>query len=122
MSSALDVQKLAALIRTKRGKKGLRETADEIGGVSASTLSRIEAGRVPDLDTFAAICKWLHVSPNELLMGGSSLKRAAVNTPAAEEIEVILRADRELPAETADALVTMIRLAYQQAKRNKSNR
>ena len=54
--SPVDIRKLAALLRAKRGRRGLREIADEIGGVSASTLSRLEQGNTPDLETFARLC------------------------------------------------------------------
>ena len=39
-------------------KESLRETGAQIG-VSAATLSRIERGEKPDIDTFMRICKWL---------------------------------------------------------------
>lgn len=38
-------------------KESLRFAAKQIG-VSASTLSRIECGEKPDIDTFFRICKW----------------------------------------------------------------
>lgn len=37
---------------------GLREFGEQIG-ISAATLSRIERGNVPDVETFFKICKWL---------------------------------------------------------------
>jgi transcriptional regulator with XRE-family HTH domain len=39
----------------------LREMSREIGGVSASTLSRISRGERPDIETFGRICRWLRV-------------------------------------------------------------
>ena len=39
---------------------GLREFADSIG-VSAATLSRIERGGTPDLETFFKLCCWMGV-------------------------------------------------------------
>lgn len=61
MVSYLDIERLASLVRSKRGSRGLRETAKEIGNVSPSTLSRVENGKTPDMDTFLAICDWLEV-------------------------------------------------------------
>jgi DNA-binding Xre family transcriptional regulator len=53
---------IAAMVRTKRGSRGMRETADEIGGnVSPSTLSRLEAGKEIDPSLLNAICRWLGV-------------------------------------------------------------
>ncbi len=48
-------------IIAKRGGKPLREIVWETG-VSAATISRIENGKMPDLLTYAMICKWLGVS------------------------------------------------------------
>lgn len=51
-----------------KGKEviGLREAAKACG-VSAATLSRIEAGKPPDIYTFRKICIWLGVSADVLL-------------------------------------------------------
>lgn len=75
--SQVNLAKLSATLRTKRGDKGLRAVAEEIGGVSASTLSRIEQGNVPDLDTFMKICRWLGVPPDEFGSQGQQAKFAA---------------------------------------------
>ena len=52
--------------RSARGDRGIRMVADEIG-VSAATLSRVERGLMPDLETFGKICRWLKVDPAEVL-------------------------------------------------------
>ena len=70
--STIDIKKLAQHIRRKRGSKNLRETAEEIGGVSISTLSRIDQGKIPDLSTFMKICQWLGTSPEEFALGFQS--------------------------------------------------
>jgi DNA-binding Xre family transcriptional regulator len=120
MTSQVAVDKLAALIKAKRGRKGLRETAVEIGEISASTLSRIEKGKMPDLDTFLRLCDWLDIQPNELINGiakrdPTSGEKAIpmpddMSTP--EIVEAHLRADKELDPETAEALANMVRSAY----------
>lgn len=53
--------RLAKAIRAKRVVElnyDLRATAKLIG-VSASTISRVERGGMPDMITFGLICKWL---------------------------------------------------------------
>lgn len=45
---------------------GLREAAAEIG-ISFATLSRIENSKIPDLLTYAKVCKWLNVDMNLFL-------------------------------------------------------
>lgn len=112
--SPVDIPKLAALLKTKRGDRGLREIADEIGGVSASTLSRLEQGNTPDLETFARLCAWLGVAADDFVATQKRSARVA-EAPTPEFIEAHLRADRTLPPKAIDALAEMIRLAYQAA-------
>jgi transcriptional regulator with XRE-family HTH domain len=43
---------------------GLREFAKQIG-ISSATLSRIENGKTPDLETYFKLCFWMKKSTNE---------------------------------------------------------
>jgi transcriptional regulator with XRE-family HTH domain len=110
-----DIQRLAAMLKTRRGTRGLRLIAQEIGGVSASTLSRIEQGGVPDLETYLRICKWLGL-PSEPPPGLESRSAVAEITNTPELIEAHFRAEKVLPPETIDALSNMIRQAYKWAE------
>jgi transcriptional regulator with XRE-family HTH domain len=123
MAADINVRELAALVRTKRGLRGLRTTAQEIG-VSAATLSRVEQGKAPDLDTLTALCRWLETSPNSFLVGERSDEAtdssAMPHPPGMSTPEVIaahLRADKDLPAEAAETLAAMIRLTYEAVTR-----
>lgn len=71
------LQELAVLVYNKRQANGcgegrfkrvqsLREAAREIG-VAAATLSRIERGSLPDIETFRKICVWLGISADHIL-------------------------------------------------------
>lgn len=111
----LNTDKLAAMVRAKRGRRGLREMAKEIGNVSASTLSRVEQGKIPDLETFFELCSWLSVSPE--VFTDTNIEPAQLLTSTPEKIEMHLRADRVLAPDTVEALVTMVRLAYESARR-----
>ena len=113
----LDTQYLAALIKTKRRNRGLREIAQEIGDVSPSTLSRIENGKVPDMDTFLRICDWLHVSSEEFIKETQDQQENEISN--IDRIEGYLRADRELAPETADALAKLMKAAYKAATEGK---
>ena len=108
MQSTLNTELLAGMLKNKRGGKGLRAIAEEIGGVSFATLSRIEQGKVPDVDTFIKICKWLGVAADTFIVSDSTTK------PVSNKEQVIahLRADRELSKETTNMLIKMIDLAY----------
>lgn len=111
MSAKLETAKLAEMLKKKRGARGLRELATEItntfGEISPSTLSRIEQGNVPDIETYITICQWLEVSTNYFT------KDNIKETSTTQELLAHLRADKNLPAETSNALVTMITLAYE---------
>jgi transcriptional regulator with XRE-family HTH domain len=109
MASEIDIRELANMIRNKRGTRGLRVVAKEIGDVSASTLSRIEQGKVPDLDTFIKLCKWLGVSADHFT---KDIRDEDIHESTPQIITAHLRADRTLDPQTADALVTMIEMAY----------
>lgn len=107
MGKTLDIEKFSNSVKSKRGKLklGLRVLANDIG-ISASTLSRIEQGKLPDIDTYIKLCDWLEV-PTEYF---------TVTVDRTDDIksEVIahLRADKNLPSETAEALIQMINIAY----------
>ena len=111
MQSNIDISKLSSLIKSKRGNKGLRIAVKEIGDISASTLSRIEQGSLPDLETFMRICKWLDVPQNVFQMKKSK------ETSNKELIVAHLRAEKNLSKETTDALIQMINLAYNSKKK-----
>lgn len=108
MGSYLDMDKLAMLVRSKRLTRGLRETAKEIDGISFATLSRVERGKMPDMDTFLALCDWLEVPPSELIKNTSDI--APLNTPDA--ISIQLRSDKNLNPAIANALAALIKAAY----------
>src|ERR1700679_2348102 len=60
------LESLGAIVREKRGKRKLRETAREMG-IGPATLMRVENGRIPDVETFGKICKWLKIDPGTFL-------------------------------------------------------
>lgn len=110
MSVQLDTDKLAAMVKSKRAGRGLRAIAQEIGDVSASTLSRIEQGSIPDVNTFLLLCSWLNV-PTDTFTVSDAAESATADS---DKIVAHLRADRILPKATAQALIEMIQLAYRQ--------
>lgn len=98
---------LGERIRHRRGDRGLREVAHEIG-VSPATLSRVERGNVPDLVTFGKICRWLRVDPADVL--GIAIAKA---TPASAPLAPLVatahyRAGQTTSPELAKALAELI--------------
>lgn len=96
----LTMQTLGRRLAEKRGARGVREAAKEIG-ISHATLSRVERGYLPDLDTFSKLCKWLEVNPGEVL--GVKSETKAIPRASAH-----FRTDQALKPETARALADLI--------------
>lgn len=103
----LQIEELGRRILTRRGPMGVRAAAKEIG-ISPATLSRVENGQVPDLDTFARICAWLGEDPSAFLGLPQSKKNPKT------QASVSLRKKKTTSARTATALGAMI-LAAQAA-------
>lgn len=108
--------RLGALLRDRRGSRGIREVSQEIG-VSPATLTRIEAGRLPDLLTFRKICEWLKINPAELL--GLPLESAdpTDSSDTALETAVHLKAEQDLPPKAASDLAKLIECAHKELAR-----
>src|SRR5687767_945546 len=97
---ALPIEELGRLIASKRGGRGVRAMAMEVG-VSPATLSRVENGHMPDLETFAKICRWLERDPREFL--GLEMEQ---NLPP--QAVVHFRKKKTVMPETATALGELI--------------
>ena len=96
---------IGQLLRERRGDRGIREVAREMA-VSPATLSRVENGRLPDLETFSKLCRWLGIDPGEVLGCKGTLR--SVGSPEESVIAAHLRADRTQSQEVAQALAEMI--------------
>lgn len=100
---SLAIDELAQRIQVHRAGKGIREAAKEVG-VSPATLSRVENGKVPDLETFGKICQWLGDDPSIYL----GLKPRVVGAPRAQ---VHFKKGTAIEQDSAKALSEMIILA-----------
>lgn len=97
------LESLGAIVREKRGSRKLRETAREIG-ISPATLLRVESGRIPDVDTFGKMCKWLKKDPAEFL-GASQPSQPFLSVSAH------FKADQNPTPATVEALAKMVLFA-----------
>jgi transcriptional regulator with XRE-family HTH domain len=85
-------------------------SAAEMTGVSAATLSRFERGTAnPDLSTLNKLIDWLELDPAEVF-GGADPSDDLQGTP--DQVTRLLQADRQLDANTAHALSSLFRSAY----------
>lgn len=100
MPARITLETLGPALKDRRGGRGLREVAHEIG-VSAATLSRVETGKQPDLETFAKLCRWLGIDGGVVL--GCSEHRATSTVRSAH-----FRAGKTLRPETARHLGELI--------------
>ncbi len=105
----LNSELLASAIKTKRGKKGLREAAEEIDGVSSATLSRVELGKLPDVETFIKICNWLGKSADTFIVDA---KQKVSELSEKDKIVYQLRSSKELDQDTISAMVAMVDIAF----------
>jgi len=105
--------RLGSLLRDRRGGRGIREVAHEIG-ISAATLTRVEGGRLPDIATFQKICSWLKVDPAEVLDLPVEKNPNSSDTLIAA---VHLRADQTLPEAAATDLAQLIIVAHRELAR-----
>lgn len=101
------IERLAKRIQERRAGKGIRAVAQEVG-VSPATLSRVENGKVPDLETFSKICIWLGEDP-AVYLGMRTPARTAPPTA-----RVHFKKGAAIRKDSAKALGEMI-LAAQQA-------
>jgi len=106
---SLSIGDLGRLLAAKRGSRGVRAAALD-ARVSPATFSRVENGYMPDLETFAKLCKWLQRDPREFL---DMKPDDSVQEPAAV---VHFKKKKTVSTETARALGELI-LAAQRAIR-----
>src|ERR1700726_4981539 len=105
--------RLGAMLRDRRGGKGIREVAQEIG-ISPATLTRVEGGRLPDIATFQKMCSWLRANPAEIL----DITTASDPVPKGTVVAAVhLRADQTLPEGAATDLAHLIVVANRELAR-----
>jgi transcriptional regulator with XRE-family HTH domain len=109
----MSLLRLGNLLRERRGGRGVRDVATEIG-VSPATLSRVEGGKLPDLLTFRKLCTWLKVDPAEILEISDEKASTSAFPP---QTAVHLRADVLLSEEAAGDLAQLILVAHRELAR-----
>lgn len=110
----ITIEQLGPMLKERRGNRSIREVARQIE-ISAATLSRIESGKQPDIETFSKICKWLGLDAGEVL-GCSVADKAPPSAPTTlpPTFSAHFRAEKTMSAKTAQHLGQLI-LAVQRA-------
>ena len=102
----MNILKLSKLLIEKRGDRGVRDFSRELG-VSAATLSRIERGKLPDLETFGKLCSVLKLDPAEILeIEGIETPSSAPSPTAVAAVH--FKADAHYSPEAARDLAALI--------------
>ena len=114
-SGVVTVAELGQLVRSRRTADGLtlRQLQAEMENrLSASALSRIENGAVPDPKNVPTIADWLGIPVNQIAWPGQSTD-ASEGRSTPDVVAVHLRADKNLDARTADVLARTFRRLYE---------
>jgi transcriptional regulator with XRE-family HTH domain len=94
------LEDLGRLLQQRRGSRGIREVAREIG-ISHATLLRVERGHLPDLENYQKLCKWLGIDV-------ASVVGPAIQTGSPPVAQVHFRKAPTISPKTAQALANMI--------------
>lgn len=78
--------------------------------VSPSTFSRMSQGRRPDVETFLKLVTWMGTPADAYLQGVDPASTAEQDTMS--QMLQMLRSDRSLAPDAAEALEDILRVAY----------
>jgi transcriptional regulator with XRE-family HTH domain len=109
----IEIGELGELIRRQRSARNLtlRQVEDQLNhAITASSLSRIEHGAVPEPRNVPILARWLNVLPEHIVWPDEKRLQRPVDTPTA--VEVHLRADKKLAPDAAEALAALFRQLY----------
>jgi transcriptional regulator with XRE-family HTH domain len=111
----LDVDALVGALDAKRQGLGMswRKLAVE-AGVSPSTLTRIQQGKSPDVNTFAALTDWLQMPAEEFTLDP---RRARPDQPhPMAVVSTLLRGKKKMSPRALEALQELVSAAYKLSK------
>jgi transcriptional regulator with XRE-family HTH domain len=111
----IDLEALVAALDAQRKARGLswRQVAKE-AAVSASTLTRMQQGKLPDVNTFGALVQWLHIPAERFMVQGQRVHKKSPDPMAVAS--TLLRGKREVSPRAARALEELVQAAFKLAK------
>lgn len=108
------MEELSIRVREKRGALGIRAAAED-AHVSAATLSRVEAGKMPDIETFRKLCLWLEVDPNTLLGMKKTTPSSGMDfSDAMGQVFAHFRAKKTMSPDTSTHLAKLIQAIHKE--------
>lgn len=116
----LNVEALIAALDSKRRAQGLswRQLASE-ADVSQSTLTRMQQGKRPDVDTFASLIHWLGMPAEKFLTSETHKSKKTAEPHPVAVLSTHLRAKKDLSPETLQAVEDLIQAAFKLGKEMK---
>lgn len=107
----INVDALIAALDAERRAKGLswRQLA-KAAGISPSTLTRMQQGKSPDVNTFSALTRWLNV-PAERFYAARPSRPDQRDDPMAV-ISTLLRGKKKMNPKAMSALQELVNAAF----------
>lgn len=107
--SRLDLEALIAALDSQRQVRRIswRQLGRE-AEVSPSTLTRMQQGRKPDVDTFGALVRWLGASADDFVARSTKVRRAVAADPFLVA-STLLRGKKKMKPEAVKALQELVR-------------
>lgn len=118
MSNArFDVEGFYSALDSERQTRRLtwKQVAAE-SSVAASTLTRMGQGKRPDVDGLAALASWAGI---DVQLFYRPIEQQGTKAEALTQITALLRADRNLSGESAKALESMLKSAYEHMRKRR---
>ena len=114
MKRELDIQALYAAVESKKSESGLswRRLADQLDLGDHTVFTRMSRGQVPEINTLLSLSGWLGLPLDRFAHGEMAAPDSRRETM--EAIASYLRADKALAPESADAIASVLRAAYDQ--------
>ncbi len=101
----MGMENLGKRLSQHRGSMGIRAAAREIG-ISPTTLSRIEHGHVPDLNTLQKISEWMGADPAEFVGGNDQ-----TSPNDRDALQIAFKKKSTVSPATSKSLANLIELA-----------
>jgi transcriptional regulator with XRE-family HTH domain len=111
----IDLDRLVGALERQRQRQKLswRQLAHG-AGVSPSTMTRMQQGKLPDINTFAALTQWLGLPAEEFLMSKKSAKSSERDIFGVAS--GLLRGRKNISQDAAEAMEDLLRAAQRLAK------
>jgi transcriptional regulator with XRE-family HTH domain len=111
----IDVDAMIAALDSERRANNLswRQIA-KAAGVSPSTLTRMQQGKSPDVNTFTALSRWLNI-PAEKFYTDKSRTIHATEDPMAV-VSTLLRGQKKMNPKALAALQELVNAAFKLSK------